>query len=171
MRIRLLIAVLMMHSVDGNPPCWTVLQVAHPQDCQRPLKPNRAGESTMRQQAMVTNRDPKHSENEMPSNTYHQPRPSEEPRRKCQQCDDVHQDENNGILPLNLERHGCVWGRNLLRICRHRRGRFETMVGSGRFKFFESICHAAILSSPGVIAALLCGNIHRKTGDSLTLDG
>jgi hypothetical protein len=57
MRIRGFIRVMMMSSMDRNPAGGSFLQAADADHGQTVLKPYRTGETTMREQAMVTEID------------------------------------------------------------------------------------------------------------------
>jgi len=85
MRIRGFIRVMMMSSMDRNPAGRSFLQAADADHGQAVLKPYRTGETTMREQAMVTEIDAEAAEEIYSEHGEHQPGPAEEAGYKSQQ--------------------------------------------------------------------------------------
>ena len=63
MRIRLIVGVLMVESVDGDPSSRSVLQAADSEHCQEVFQPGRTPVATVGQQPMIAEVDPQRSEN------------------------------------------------------------------------------------------------------------
>lgn len=88
-RVWLVIAVLMVHSMNGYPTRWAVLQVADAEDGERVFKPLWASEAAMSEQSVITDGDSKHTEHEMTCDRDDQSRPSEEPGDERKQSEDM----------------------------------------------------------------------------------
>ncbi len=71
MRIGLLVTVLVVHAVNGNPASRAILQIAHAQRGQRMFKPFWAAESPVGQQAVISDRNAHHSEHKMSQDRQH----------------------------------------------------------------------------------------------------
>ena len=65
MWVGLVIAVLMVHPVDRYPTGGAILKIAKPEYCKSMFQPFGTRESAMRQQPVITDRDPKHPKEEM----------------------------------------------------------------------------------------------------------
>lgn len=77
--IGLVIAMLMVHTMDGDPASWTILQIADTENGEGMFKPFGADESAMGEEAMIADGDPKHAEGEVTGDGDEESGPREEP--------------------------------------------------------------------------------------------
>src|SRR5579871_422952 len=108
MRVARLIGVLMVHAVDCDPVHGAALPATRAQDGQRMLQPARAGEATVRQQAMIANVDAEGSEEIKSANRPGKPRPAEQPRYTGQQGEQMKTDDACEDLPVDMPGAGGV---------------------------------------------------------------
>lgn len=118
--VRLVVAVLMVHSVNSDPSSGAVLQVAHAQDRERVFHPLGAFESAVGEQPVIANRDAEHAEDKVPGDSGDQSRPSEQIRKprwdKRGQRDQVDQRQHDHVLPHDSQRLSLFGAREPLRI-------------------------------------------------------
>ena len=104
MGIRLLVGMLVMPPMDGDPPRRSVLETAHTENGQRVLEPFWADDAAMGQQAMEAQADPERSKNIQPEECETHTGPTEQPRHEREQCQKMTGCQPNGIDPSDTER-------------------------------------------------------------------
>ena len=102
-RIGLMVRVLMMDPVHGDPTSWSVLHRADAEQGQGVFEPLRCVHPSVGQESMVTDVDPQGSEDIEPEDAQSQTGPTEEPRDKRQAGQQVDQRYRNRIPPTDLD--------------------------------------------------------------------
>ena len=99
MRIRLLVGVLVMQTMDRDPLRRRVLHAQHAERREGSLQPLRHDEALVRQQAVITQVDAERAEDIEPQHGEHDARPTEEVRHEREASDRMKHDERDRVIP------------------------------------------------------------------------
>ena len=98
-RIGLMIGMLMVDAMHDHPPGGRLLQVAHAQEGQRVLQPQRALVTAMGKQPMEPGADAHRAENVIPNRQPHQTPPAKKIGKECQRNQQMEENDADYVRP------------------------------------------------------------------------
>ena len=94
MGVGLGIGVLMVHAVNGNPPRGCILEAADAKHSKRVLEPFGEFQSLVGQQPVIDQIDAQCPKDEIANENADHARPTKEPRKERQQCQQMHRNKS-----------------------------------------------------------------------------